>query len=222
MSPARLRMLSEPQLRRVLVAGGMLVESGGQWRAYRSQDARHSAAGGVSPLVAARLRSEGVVTPHPQKPGRFLASALQAAPRGILPPPAGLLQGRPSHKPRSLAGLITAALASEPSELSRLKAATGRFLADMGQVSRRPLPRGSRAPQAASGGLDAALARLGRLEAAIGRDQFRHLEYLLAHSATAAAFARDTGLSASEANEAARAALEALVKAYDLAIRPQR
>lgn len=215
MSPARLRMLSEPQLRRVMAAGGMLVESGGQWRAYRSQDARHSAAGGVSPLVAARLRSEGVVTPHPQKPGRFLASALQAAPRGILQPPAGLVQGRPSQKPRSLAGLITAALASEPGELSRLKAATGRFLADMGQVSRRP-------PQAASGGLDAALARLGRLEAAIGRYQFRHLEYLLAHSATAAAFARDTGLSASEANEAARAALEALVKAYDLAIRPQR
>lgn len=63
MSPARLRMLSEPQVRRVLSAGGMLVESGGAWRAYRSHDARHSPAGGVSPLIAGRLRTAG----HPPR-----------------------------------------------------------------------------------------------------------------------------------------------------------
>lgn len=141
MSPARLRMLSEPQVRRVLSAGGMLVESGGAWRAYRSHDARHSPAGGVSPLIAGRLRTEGAVSGHPQKPGRFLASALQAIPHEVVPPPSGLLEGRISQKPRSLFELIVAGLASNPGELARLKAATGRFLADMGQVSRRPPPK---------------------------------------------------------------------------------
>lgn len=215
MSPARLRMLSEPQVRRVLSAGGMLVESGGAWRAYRSHDARHSPAGGVSPLIAGRLRTEGAVSGHPQKPGRFLASALQAIPHEVVPPPSGLLEGRISQKPRSLFELIVAGLASNPGELARLKAATGRFLADMGQVSRRP-------PQGASSGLDAALARLSRLEAAIGRDRFRHLESLLVHSATAGTFARDERLSPPEACEVARAALNALVSAYDLALKAPR
>ena len=222
MSPARLRMLSEPQVRRVLSAGGMLVESGGAWRAYRSHDARHSPAGGVSPLIAGRLRTEGAVSGHPQKPGRFLASALQAIPHEVVPPPSGLLEGRISQKPRSLFELIVAGLASNPGELARLKAATGRFLADMGQVSRRPPPRGSCTPQGASSGLDAALARLSRLEAAIGRDRFRHLESLLVHSATAGTFARDAQLSPPEACEVARAALNALVSAYDLALKAPR
>lgn len=219
MSPARLRMLSEPQVRRVLAAGGMLVESGGAWRAYRSQDARHSPAGGVSPLIAGRLRTEGAVSVHPQKPDRFLASAPQVVPHDVIPPTSGLLEGRVFQKPRSLFELIVAGLASNPGEVARLKAATGRFLADMGQVSRRPPQRGSRPPHGACSGLGAALARLGRLEAAIGRDRFRHLESLLVHSATASTFARDERLSPPEAYEVARAALNALVSAYDLAIK---
>lgn len=220
MSRARLRALSETQVRRVLAAGGMLVESGGQWRAYRSQDARMSAAGCISPLIAGRLQAEGAVHADLQRPRRFLAVPRLAPPRAAVPPPARLLEGKRGPKPVSLFDTITADLISKPGELARLRAASQRFLVDMHQASTRPPKLSERRPPGA--GPEVALSRLATLEAAIGLDRFRQLESLLVNSDTAKAFAREAGLEEPKAYQAALTALMALIEAYDLAIRAPR
>ncbi|MBA4226763.1 MAG: hypothetical protein C0456_09030 [Hyphomonas sp.] len=220
MSRARLRALSETQVRRVLAAGGMLVESGGQWRAYRCQDARMSAAGCISPLIAGRLKAEGAVHADPQKPRRWLAIQPLAPSGAAIPPPVRLLEGRRGQKPVSLFDTITADLISKPGELARLRAASQRFLVDMHQASTRPSKLGERRPP--SMGPEAALSRLAALEAVIGLDRFRQLESLLVRSDTAKAFAREAGLEEPGAYKAALAALMALIEAYDLAIKAPR
>ncbi|MGE6698076.1 hypothetical protein ACQKH5_10325 [Hyphomonas sp. NPDC076900] len=221
MSRARLRALSETQVRRVLAAGGMLIESGGQWLAYRSQDARLSAAGSLSPLIAGRLQAEGVVHADPQKPRRFLAIQRRAPAHAAISPPARLLEGaRSAQKPVSLFETIMADFISKPGDLARLKAASQRFLADTRQASARPSRPGERRPPGA--GPETALSRLTALEAAIGLDRFRQLESLLVHPGTAKAFAREAGLAEAEAYKTALSALMALTEAYDLAVRAAR
>lgn len=220
MSRARLRALSETQVRRVLAAGGMLIESGGQWLAYRSQDARLSAAGSLSPLIAGRLQAEGAILADPQKPRRFHALQRLAPARTAIPPPARLLEGAPSQKPVSLLDTIAADLISKPGDLVRLKAASQRFLADMRQASARPARLGERRPPGA--GPEKALSRLTALEAAIGLDRFRQLESLLVHSGSAKAFAREAGLAEAEVYKTALSTLMALIEAYNLAVRVAR
>lgn len=220
MSRARLRVLSETQVRRVLAAGGMLIESGGQWLAYRSQDARLSAAGSLSPLIAGRLQAEGAVHANPRKPGRFLANQQRAPARAAISPPARLLEGGRGQKPVSLFDTIAADLISKPGDLARLKAASQRFLADMRQASARPARLGERRPLGAEP--EKALSRLTALEAAIGPDRFRQLESLLVHSGTAKVFAREAGLAEAEAYKTALSALMALIEAYNLAVRVAR
>lgn len=220
MSRTRLRALSETQVRRVLAAGGMLVESGGLWRAYRSQDARLSAAGSLSPLIAGRLKAEGAVRADPQKPRRWLAIQPLAPSGAAIPPPIRLLEGRRGQKPVSLFDTIIADLISKPGELARLRAASQRFLVDMHQASTRLSKLSERRPPGM--GPEAALSRLAALEAAIGLEKFRQLENLLVSSASAKTFARETGLEEPRAYKVALAALMALIEAYDLSIKPPR
>lgn len=220
MSRARLRALSETQVRRVLGAGGMLIESGGQWRAYRSQDARLSAAGSLSPLIAGRLQDEGAVHADPQRPWRFLAIERLAPARAAIPPPARLLEGGRRQKPVSLFDTIMADFISKPADLARLKAASQRFQVDMRQASAAPARPGERRPPGA--GPETALSRLTALQAAIGLDRFRQLESLLIHSGTVKAFAREAGLAEAEACKTALSALMALIAAYDLAVTAAR
>lgn len=220
MSRAKLRALSETQVRRVLAAGGMLIESGGQWLAYRSQDARLSAAGSLSPLIAGRLKAEGAVHADPQRPHRLLPLQRFAPARAAIPPPVRLLEGGRGQKPVSLFDTIAADLISKPGDLARLKAASQRFLTDMRQASARSGRPGDRRP--AGTGPEAALSRLTGLQATIGLDRFRQLESLLVHSGTARAFAREAGLAEAEAYKAALSALTALIEAYDLAVRAAR
>lgn len=214
MSRARLRILSEAQVCRVLAAGGMLVESGGQWRAYRGQDARLSPAGCISPLIAERLQSEGALRGDPQKPRRFLASRLKATSPAASPPPSRLLETGRSKPPPALIDAIMADCFSKPGDLARLRAATQRFLGDIRLVS---APLSSRADQGR--GARAARSRLATLENDIGLKTFRQLEQLLVNPGSAKAFARELALQEAEAYTVAVSALGVLVEAYDLAIK---
>lgn len=213
MSRARLRILSETQVCRVLAAGGMLVESGGRWRAYRGQDARLSPAGCISPLIAERLQSEGVLRGDPQKPRRFLASRPNAVSPAASPPPSRLLETRQSKQPPALIDAIMADRFSKPGDLARIRAATQRFLGDIQAVS---APLSLRVGQGR--GAHAARSRLATLENVIGLKTFRQLEQLLVSRGSAKAFARELALQEAEAYTVASSALGALVKAYDLAI----
>lgn len=223
MTREHLRALSEAQVRRVIACGGMLVETGGQWRAHRSHDARRKAAGSITPLIANRLRSEGAVLPDPEKPGRLIAGrASLPPPPSNLPVPAPLLQTGHFRRPASLFAGIVRDAACDLGEMTRLKAAAQRFLADIALAAANPKMALRQAPRAPRADPAAALCRLTALEAAIGLRIFRQLESLLVDGASPAVFARETGRTMPEAPAAAIAALRALARAYDLGITPPR
>lgn len=223
MTREHLRSLSEAQVRQVIACGGMLVEVGGEWRAHRSRDARRKAAGRITLLIANRLRSEGAVLPDPEKPGRLIAGrASLRPPPGPVPLPAQVLQAGPFRKPVSLFAGIVRDAACDQGEMTRLKAAAQRFLADITLAAASPKMSSRQPGRTARADPSAALCRLAALETAIGLSIFRQLECLLVSNASPAAFARESGRAMPEAPAAAMAALRALARAYDLGIKPPR
>lgn len=204
MSDRHLRRLSEAQVRKVLAAGGMLVDAGGYWRAHRSRDARMKAAGQITRLIAERLQNEGAVHPDTERPDRLIAGLSVSPPRQeIIPPPAKLMMSGRCGKQPSLSALLARNPVSDPAETIRLKAAGQRFLADVRLAGCSADP-------------SAALGRLATLEAAIGIGIFRQLESLLVDALSLAGFVREHGLREPEAPATATNALRALARAYDL------
>lgn len=219
MNGVQLRLLTEPQVRRVLAGGGMLVEAGGQWCAHRDHDARRKAAGRITPLIVNRLKAEGIVFADPARPSRLISDASPLpAERDRVPPPARLLLAGKPHRPVSLFTELAATASVHPGEMTRLKASARRFLADINQAAVRQPPRRA-AGQPASTGSQAAMTRLAVLEKEIGLGMVRQLECLLVDAAPSAAFAQRSGCGVAEAPAAALAALRTLARAYDLAIR---
>ncbi len=217
MSPARLRLFNEGQVRRVLASGGMLVETDGQWRAYRTHDARRGPAGRTTPLIVNRLRAERAVLVDPERPGRLIAGCVTAPPVTSIPPPARLMRTTTWRPPVSLLAELTRELPETSAEVTRLKAAAQRFRADMDIAG--ALPSAARPGQSA---VAAAVSRLAALEAGLSLQVFRQLESLIVDVASASAFARQFSFTGPEGRATALAALRSLAAAYDLALKPPR
>lgn len=220
MTGGRLRTLSEAQVRRVLASGGVLVETGGDWLAHRSRDARMRAAGRVTPLIVSRLQSDGVILADPTRPGRFLGGPSAAPPPlPAVPSPLRLLRPGRASAPASLYAGIVGAAAADLGEMTRLKAAAQRFRADISLAAASSRKVGRIAGRVAGADPDAALCRLAALEGVIGRSLFRQLESLLIDAASPAVFAREAGLRWQDASAQALEALRTLARAYDLSVR---
>lgn len=219
MRPERLRLLNEGQVRRVLASGGMLVETAGQWRAYRTHDARKGPAGRTTPLIVNRLRAENAVRVDPERPARLIAGCL-APPRAVsVPPPAGLLLASPLPPPVSLLAELERDCSQGSAEVTRLKAAAQRFRADIHLAGAGSSSSATRPGQSSPA---IAITRLAALEAALSLPVFRQLESLIVDNASVAAFARQFGCSEAAGKAAALEALRSLAIAYNLAPRPPR
>lgn len=204
MSRLVLRQLSEAQARRVVCAGGMLVEGAGRWKVYRGRDARMKPAGWIPPRICHRLESEGVVRPDTARPERRVSAECETSrsPRPVTPQ---LRCGsvRPSPAGSSLFAALVSDPAAAPDVRIRYKAAGHRFLVDL--------------RQAAGASPAAANARLAALERAISLQTVRLLEALIGETLSMSAFARSAGCGEGEAAGMARSALASLARAYDLA-----
>jgi hypothetical protein len=190
MKPARLRLLNEGQVRRVLAAGGMLAETGGQWRAYRTHDARRGPAGRTTPLIVNRLRDENAVRVDPERPGRLIAGSVTAPPVTNVQPPAYIMRASPLRPPGPLIADLAREMRDDPAEWVRLQAAANRFCAEMVLASALPGASSARVGQPSA---SVAVSRLAALEASLGLSVFRMLESLIMDTAPAAAFARQFG-----------------------------
>lgn len=230
-----LRPLSETEVHRLLRGGGMLVQAGALWQAYRRRDARCRPAGCVPPRIAARLKADGTIAEMRDVPGRWTGTAAARAEPALPGPPAHLLAmaaERPKRVPLALALLTDAGLT--PLEASRLKAAGQRFLADLEQAAtpQRITMRWDGMPMAKTprfGGLGlmqdeaaAALSRLRAVEQSIGVDGFRRAEALLADRASRRSFALLCDCPVKQAGAVGLGCLRALVKAYALDVKAPR
>lgn len=209
-----LRQLNEGQVRHVLAAGGMLVETAGQWRAHRNRDARMKPAGWTTQLIASRLQSERAVIADPERPVRLIAASTALLPQQpVMAPPAALLQTGIHRRSDALLAELTRDPAFNAFEMTRLKAAARRFQADINQAAAR---------QSAGPAPDAAVSRLAVLEKGVGLQTFRRLEALIVDAVSLSGFARHSACREADAPDIALAVLRSLANAYDLTLKPAR
>ncbi|MBY9065292.1 hypothetical protein K1X12_00185 [Hyphomonas sp. WL0036] len=192
------RSLSEDQVCRLLASGGTLVFAGGEWRAYRTQDARRRPAGIVSPLISRRLLAEAIAVEAPGDAARLIANAarLKRINRPAGPLPSRFLSPAEPRKPVSLLAQMLERPTTALPDATRLKTAARWFAADV-------------QPCAAS-------AKLERLEGALGPAQLRLLEALLCQQLALQSLAICVGCPEGETEALCLAALRQLAAFYGL------
>lgn len=233
MQKRRFPLFSEERLARVMRKGGMLVNSGGCWRVYRSKDKRSACVGHVLPTLAERMQGEGMIEPSSKRPDRYVwsgnANEIDKS-WCIIPRPqidAPMRQNRPRRS------LLKRALEVEenPAAHVRLAAAANRYIGDV-ELAAKPQSltmnwdnvRVDGGPASGSkGGFNghsgAAQIRLSKLLAVLGKQKLAILDMMLLEGASCAALSRDLDVTTEEAARQAHLTLSSLAAAYDLNIR---
>ncbi len=233
MQKRRFPLFSEERLVRVMRKGGMLIQSGGCWRVYRSKDKRCACVGHVLPTLAERMQGEGAIAPCSKKPERYVWTgsaneddkSWRMIPRPQIDAP--MRQKRPRRS------LLKRALEAEenPAAHVRLAAAANRYIGDV-ELAAKPQSltmnwenvRVDGGPVAGGRGgfggrAGAAQIRLSKLTAVLGKQKLTMLDMMLLQGASCAALSRHLDVSTEEAARLAHLALSSLAAAYDLNIR---